>query len=63
MTVGDTYDDAMCDSFLVALERELLDRGAFKTQAEARTAVSSYRHSEGIRDFEHRLVVLPELSV
>jgi transposase InsO family protein len=38
-SVGDAYDNAMAESFFAALERELLSRGRFKTQAEAKMAV------------------------
>jgi putative transposase len=38
-SVGDAYDNAMCESFFATLECELLDRRRFKTQAEARIAV------------------------
>jgi putative transposase len=38
-TVGDAYDNAMAESFFATLEKELLSRSRFKTQAEAKTAV------------------------
>jgi putative transposase len=38
-SVGDAYDNAMAESFFASLERELLSRRSFKTQAEARMAV------------------------
>jgi putative transposase len=38
-SVGDAYDNAMAESFFATLERELLNRRRFKTQAEARMAV------------------------
>jgi putative transposase len=41
-SVGDAYDNAMCESFFATLECELLDRTAFKTQAEARMAVFEF---------------------
>src|SRR4051794_15035011 len=41
-SVGDAYDNAMCESFFAALEYELLDRRRFKTQAEARLAVFAF---------------------
>src|SRR6516225_5162240 len=41
-SVGDAYDNAMCESFFATLECELLDRRRFKTQAEARLAVFSF---------------------
>ena len=37
-SVGDCYDNAMCESFFATLECELLDRRKFKTKAEARIA-------------------------
>jgi putative transposase len=41
-SVGDAYDNAMCESFFATLECELLDRCRFKTQAEARGAVFAF---------------------
>jgi putative transposase len=41
-SVGDAYDNAMCESFFATLECELLARRAFASQAEARMAVFSY---------------------
>ena len=41
-SVGDAYDNAMCESFFATLECELLDRRRFKTQAEARSAVFEF---------------------
>jgi transposase InsO family protein len=41
-SVGDSYDNAMCESFFATLECELLDRCRFRTQAEARTAVFQF---------------------
>ena len=38
-SVGDAYDNAMAESFFATLERELLDRRRFKSQAEAKMAV------------------------
>ena len=38
-SVGDAYDNAMAESFFASLERELLNRRRFKTQAEAKMAV------------------------
>ena len=34
-SVGDAYDNALCESFFARLECELLDRHSFRTQAEA----------------------------
>jgi putative transposase len=41
-SVGDAYDNAMCESFFATLECELLDRHRFRTQAEARLAVFDF---------------------
>jgi putative transposase len=38
-SVGDAYDNAMAGSFFATLERELLNRRRFKSQAEAKMAV------------------------
>ena len=41
-TVGDAYDNAMCESFFATLECELLDRERFRTQTDARLAVFDF---------------------
>ena len=41
-SVGDAYDNALCESFFATLECELLDRRRFPSQAEARMAVFEY---------------------
>jgi putative transposase len=41
-TVGDCFDNAMCESFFATLECELLERTSFKTQAEGRLAVFDF---------------------
>jgi putative transposase len=41
-TVGDAYDNAMCESFFATLERELIQRRKFQTHAEARMALFEY---------------------
>jgi len=41
-SVGDCYDNAMCESFFATLECELLDRYRFETKAEARMAVFGF---------------------
>jgi putative transposase len=38
-SVGDCFDNALCETFFATLECELLNRKSFKTQAEARMAV------------------------
>jgi putative transposase len=41
-SVGDAYDNALCESFFATLECELLDRQRFATQADARLAVFDF---------------------
>jgi hypothetical protein len=41
-SVGDAYDNAMCESFFATLECELLAQSRFKTQAEARHAIFEF---------------------
>src|ERR1700692_1242239 len=41
-SVGDAYDNAMCESFFATLECELLARCRFKTQTEARNATFAF---------------------
>jgi putative transposase len=41
-SVGDCYDNAMCESFFATLECELLDRVTLPTPAEARAAVFDF---------------------
>jgi len=41
-SVGDAYDNALCESFFATLECELLDRHRFPTQVEARLAVFDF---------------------
>ena len=41
-SVGDAYDNAMCESFFATLECELFDRRKFRTKAEARMAVFEF---------------------
>lgn len=41
-SVGDAYDNAMCESFFATLECELLNRRKFRTKAEARMAIFGF---------------------
>jgi putative transposase len=41
-SVGDCYDNAMCESFFATLETELIDRSTFRSHAEARMAIFDY---------------------
>jgi putative transposase len=59
-SVGDAYDNAMCESFFATLECELLDRHRFPTQAEARLAVFEYL--EGWYNLHRRHSALDYLS-
>ena len=44
-SVGDCFDNALCESFFATLECELLDRRRFKNQQEARMAVFEFLES------------------
>lgn len=73
-SVGDAYDNAMCESFFATLECELLDRRRFRSHAEARMAIFTFiegwynpsrRHS-GLdylspMDFEARSRIEPKI--
>lgn len=41
-SVGDCFDNALCESFFATLECELLDRATFHNQAQARQAVFAF---------------------
>ena len=41
-SVGDAYDNAMCESFFATLECELLDRSHFPTPADTRRQVFGF---------------------
>ena len=41
-SVGDCFDNALCESFFAILECELLERQRFRTQAEAKLAVFEF---------------------
>ena len=38
-TVGDSYDNAMAESFFASLECELINRRSWMSQAQARSAL------------------------
>ena len=59
-SVGDAYDNAMCESFFATLECELLERCRFKTQIEARSAVFAF--IEGFYNLRRRHSSLNYLS-
>ncbi len=41
-SVGDCFDNAMCESFFATLECELLERHKFRTQIDARMATLDF---------------------
>jgi putative transposase len=41
-SVGDAYDNAMCESFFATLECELLERERFRNQAEAKMKIFDF---------------------
>ncbi len=51
-SVGDAYDNAMCESFFATLECELIQQRSFRTQGEARRAV--FRYIEGWYNLRRR---------
>ena len=59
-SVGDCYDNALCESFFASLECELLDRCSFRTQTDARLAVFDY--IEGFYNSRRRHSSLGQIS-
>jgi putative transposase len=59
-TVGDCFDNAMCESFFASLECELLDRYVFRTHAEGRMHV--FKYIEGFYNPRRRHSSLDYLS-
>jgi putative transposase len=59
-SVGDAYDNAMCESFFATLECELIDRRRFRSHNEARTAV--FHFIEGFYNPSRRHSALGYLS-
>lgn len=59
-SVGDAYDNAMAESFFATLEREVLNRRRFRSQAEAKIAV--FRWLEGWYNLHRRHSSLGYLS-
>jgi len=51
-SVGDCYDNAMCESFFATLECELLERHRFETHQQARTA--AFHFIEGFYNLTRR---------
>jgi putative transposase len=65
-SVGDAYDNALCESFFATLECELLDRHRFHSQQEAGSAVFEFTPSRclsGLKDGITRIdAILPWVS-
>jgi len=59
-SVGDAYDNAMCESFFATLECELLDRTRFRTRTEADAALFDF--IEGFYNSRRRHSALDYLS-
>jgi len=59
-SVGDAYDNAMCESFFATLECELIDRFRLRTPAEAETAV--FEFIEGFYNSRRRHSALDMMS-
>jgi len=59
-SVGDAYDNAMCESFFATLECELPDRHRFRSHSEARTTV--FHFIEGFYNPSRRHSALGYLS-
>src|SRR5271167_4835293 len=59
-SVGDAYDNAMCESFFATLECELVDRRRFRSHSEARMAV--FQFIEGFYNPSRRHSALGFLS-
>jgi putative transposase len=52
-SVGDCYDNAVCESFHATLEKELLRRRPFRTKQEARTAIFDWIEAWYNRERRH----------
>ncbi len=59
-SVGDAYDNAMCESFFATLEMELIDRTSFPTKSAARLAVFDF--IEGFYNPQRRHSSIEDLS-
>ena len=59
-SVGDCYDNAMCESFFATLECELIDRSVFRNHDEARSAIVAF--IEGFYNTQRRHSALDYLS-
>jgi putative transposase len=74
-SVGDCYDNAMCESFFATLECELIDRNTFRSHAQAKLAIFEFiegwynphrRHSSidylSPINYERKIKVTTEIS-
>lgn len=61
-SVGDCFDNAMCESFFATLECELIDRRRSTTQAEAKTKTSIFEFIAGWYNPQRRHLALGYLS-
>ena len=52
-SVGDCYDNALCESFFATFECELLDRSDFRSHSEARSAIFQFLESFYNRQRRH----------
>jgi len=52
-SVGDCFDNALCESFFATLECELIDRRVFRTQVEARMAIFDFIEAWYNRERRH----------
>jgi putative transposase len=59
-TVGDCFDNALCESFFATLECELIDRRSFHTQTQAQQHL--FRYIEGWYNLHRRHSALDYLS-
>ena len=59
-SVGDAYDNAMCESFFSTYEAEVIERETFKTKAQAEHA--AFECIEGWYNQGNRMSFTPELS-
>jgi hypothetical protein len=59
-SVGDAYDNALCESFFATLEYKLLDRQRFRSQVETRLAIFDF--IEGWYNLRRRRAALDYLS-
>lgn len=59
-SVGDAYDNALCESFFAELECELLERRTLRTRPEAKMA--AFEYIEGFYNPHRRHFALDFLS-